>query len=112
MDGDDGDGDEEVGNIEVDDKDVENVEFDYDDDDESECDAHTCTGDQMFKDKEEDTSSFKLMRSDILVSPSNSDDDDNEVVSKPRCVPTFAEFHDVDMDDPKLHIGMSFTSAN
>jgi hypothetical protein len=118
MDGDEevgheGDGDEEVGNVDVGDEDVQDVEFDDEGDEESESATHTlCTADQLLKDEEEDTSSSKFMRSDILVCPSNSDDDDdNRVVSKARCVPTFVEFHDVDMTYPKLHIGMSFTSA-
>jgi hypothetical protein len=66
----------------------------------------------LLEDEEENTSSSKFMKSDILVCPSNSDDDDdNRVVSKARCMPTFVEFHDVDMAYPKFHIGMSFTSV-
>jgi hypothetical protein len=118
MDGDEevgleGDGDEEVGLERDGDEDVQDVEIDDEDVEESESAAHTLlVADQLLEDEEDDTSSSKLMRSDILVTPANNDDDDdNEVVSKARCVPTFAEFHDVDMTDPELHVAMSFTSA-
>jgi hypothetical protein len=87
--GDDMDGDEDVGHEGDGDEDVE-----CDDDDEvSEPATYTVpsNADQLLYDEEEDTSSSKLMRSDILVTPYNSDDD-NEVVNNARCVPTFAEF--------------------
>jgi hypothetical protein len=107
---DDGDGDEDV---ECDDGDGdEDMECDDEDVEESEPTAHTVpsNANQLLYDEEEDASSSNLMRSDILITPSNSDDD-NEVVSNARCVPTFVEFQDVDMVDPNLHLGVSFASA-
>jgi hypothetical protein len=117
--GDDMDGDEEVGNKGDGDEDVrhegdgdEDVECDDEDVEVSEPTAHTVpsNADQLLYDEEEDTSSSKLMRNDILITPCNSDDD-NEVVSNARCVPTFVEFQDVDMANPNLHLSMSFTST-
>ena len=97
------DGDKEIGHEGDGDEDVEDMDFDDEGDEKSESAAHTLSAaDQLLEDEKKDTSSFKLMRNDILVTPSNSDDDDNEVVSNLICVPTFVEFHDVDMADPEL----------
>ncbi|GLT73312.1 hypothetical protein SLA2020_451800 [Shorea laevis] len=59
----------------------------------------------------EDEVSSNLARSDILVSPPKSDEE-NDVGSRPKCVTRTSEFHDVDMEDPKLDVGMTFTSGS
>ena len=112
--GDEMDDDKDVEDVVGDgDEDVEDVVYDEgqrDDDDEvNESTTHTLSAaDQLLDDEEDDTSSSKLMRSDLLVTLSYSDDDDNEVVSKPRCVLTFAKFYDIDMADPELQVGICF----
>jgi hypothetical protein len=67
-------------------------------------------GGQMLEDEEEDEVSSNLARSDILVSPPKSDEE-NDVGSRPSCVTRTSEFIDVDMEDPKLAVGMTFNSA-
>ena len=62
---------------------------------------------QLLDGEEEDDVSFKLSRSDVLISPPASDDE-NEVGSRTKCVPKDLEFHEANMDDPKLTVGRTF----
>jgi hypothetical protein len=64
-------------------------------------------GGRMLKDQV----SSNLGRSDILVTPPKSDEE-NEVGSRPSCVTRISEFHDADMEDHKLVVGMTFTLVN
>jgi hypothetical protein len=65
----------------------------------------------LLDDEEEDEVSSNLARSDILVTPPKSDEE-YEVNSRDKCVTRTSQFEDVDMEDPHLDIGMSFTSAS
>jgi hypothetical protein len=65
---------------------------------------------QMFDDVEEDEVFSNLARSDILITPPKSDEE-YEAASKAKCVTKTYQFEDVDMEDPRLNVGMSFESA-
>jgi hypothetical protein len=65
---------------------------------------------QLLEDEEEDDVSSKMARSDVLLSPPASDDE-NEAHSRRRCVPKVSEFVETDMDDPKLEVGQRFIHA-
>jgi hypothetical protein len=59
----------------------------------------------------EDEVSSNLGRSDIMVTPPKSDEE-NEVGNRSRGVTRILEFHDVDMEDPNLVVGITFTLVN
>lgn len=65
---------------------------------------------RLLDDEEEDQVSFNSPRSDVLVSPPKSDEE-FEATSRVQCVTRVSQFEDVDMEDPRLYVGMSFDSA-
>jgi hypothetical protein len=65
---------------------------------------------QLLEDEEKDDVSSKMARSNVLLSPPASDDE-NEAHSRHRCVPKVSEFVEANMDDPKLEVGQRFIHA-
>jgi hypothetical protein len=110
--GDDGDGDggdEEDGHEEAGDESNESVETNTT---RVVGSRHSASdGGRMLEDEEEDDVFSNLGRSNILITSPKSDEE-NEVDSRLRCVTRISKFHDVDMEDPHLVVGMTFTSVN
>jgi hypothetical protein len=65
---------------------------------------------QLLDDDEKDEVSFKLARSDILVTSPKSDEE-YEAINEAKYVTRSSQFQDVDMEDAHLEVNMSFDSA-